>query len=99
MRSVDQCKALTNGKHEIILTGQRCVNYFIRCKYYNLIKINIINLTVTLENKIKKFKKNLMEYVPLCSMSVRENVRKRKGSELSRRGLVGCTDESLNKPT
>ena len=56
MRSIDQWEALTNEKHEITLTGQRCVNYFIRCKYYNLIKINIINLTVTLENKIKNFK-------------------------------------------
>ena len=69
MRSIDQWEALTNEKHEIILTGQRCVNYFIRCKYYNLIKINIINLTVTLENEIKNFK-NLWN-VPLfvCSYS------------------------------
>lgn len=71
MRSVDQCKALTNGKHEITLTGQRCVNYFIRCKYYNLIKINIINLTVTLENKIKKLKSDGM----FVSLSVRSVVR------------------------
>ena len=71
MRSVDQSKALTNGKHEITLTGQRCVNYFIRCKYYNLIKINIINLTVTLENKIKKSKSDGM----FVSLSVRLVVR------------------------
>ena len=71
MRSVDQSKALTNGKHEITLTGQRCVNYFIRCKYYNLIKINIINLTVTLENKIKNLKSDGM----FVSLSVRSVVR------------------------
>ena len=63
--------ALTNEKHELTLTGQRCVNYFIRCKYYNLIKINIINLTVTLENKIKILKSDGM----FVSLSVRLVVR------------------------
>ena len=72
MRSIDKWEALTNEKHEITLTGQRCVNYFIRCKYYNLIKINIINLTVTLENKIKNFKKSDGMFV---SLSVRLVVR------------------------
>ena len=67
MRSIDQWEALTNGKHEIILTGQRCVNYFIRCKYYNLIKINIINLTVTLENEIKNCKTLWNIRLPVCS--------------------------------
>ena len=71
MRSIDQGEALTNEKHEITLTGQRCVNYFIRCKYYNLIKINIINLTVTLENKIKISKSDGM----FVSLSVRLVVR------------------------